>query len=68
MNIDSNTINNLLTPADVAKFLKISKVGVYRLTDKRLIRFYKIGGSLRFAKADIIEYLKDNKVESIIKK
>lgn len=51
------SIPKLLTPDEVALALKISKVGVYRLVEKRLIPFYRIMGSLRFAEKDVMELM-----------
>jgi len=55
----------LLTPEEMAEMLKISKAGVYRLTNGRKIPFHKVGGSIRFDKEDILKYLEQNKIESI---
>jgi excisionase family DNA binding protein len=65
MTTDLNTLPNLLTPDDLAQFLSISKTGVYRLVDKRRIPFFRIGGSLRFEKKDVLSYLQGNRVESV---
>lgn len=66
MNITgSNTIQELLTPDDLADFLQISKTSVYRMIDKRLIPFYKVKGSLRFDKSDVLEYLQNNRIEPV---
>lgn len=62
MPADSNP--NLITPDELADLLRISKVGVYRLVDKRLIPFYRIKGSLRFERKDVMAYLAKNRVES----
>ena len=64
MQSNSNQTTELLTPDELAHMLKISKVGVYRLVDKRLIRFYKVMGSIRFEKNDVLTYLQNNRVES----
>ncbi len=54
-----------MTPQEVARTLHISKAGVYRLIDKRLIRFYKVMGSIRFDRKDILSYLKNNRIEVV---
>ncbi|MDD4303929.1 MAG: helix-turn-helix domain-containing protein [Patescibacteria group bacterium] len=56
-----------LTPIDLAKFFSISTPTVYRLVDQRVIKFYKIGGSLRFKKEDVLAYL-DNVQVNVISK
>ena len=65
MPTNSNLTTELLTPEEVAQMLKISKAGVYRLLNKRLIRFYKIMGSIRFQKSDILSFLENNRVEIV---
>jgi len=55
---------NLITPDELADLLRISKVGVYRLVEKRLIPFYRVRGSLRFERKDVMAYLAKNRVES----
>jgi excisionase family DNA binding protein len=71
MNIGSNSDNlmskTFLSPDDLAVILSISKATVYRLVDKRILPFYKVGGSLRFKTADILEHLDSVRVEPIDK-
>lgn len=57
-----STIDNLITPSELADFLNISKSSIYRLIDSRKITFCKIGGSLRFRRCDIDEYVKKSLV------
>ena len=66
MKTDSNTLPNMLTPDDLAVFLRISKTGVYRMVEKRQIPFYRVGKSLRFAKNDVLSYLSGNRIEPVI--
>jgi len=54
----------LLTTAELAEFLRISKTGVYRLIEQRIIPYYKIKGVIRFEKHEIVEYLKSNRIGS----
>ncbi len=55
----------LLTIAEVAEFLKISKSTVRRLQQQRFIPFFKVAGTVRFAKDDLMSYLKKKRVEAI---
>ena len=55
----------LMTPKEVAAFLRISQTGVYRLVDGRKIRFYRLNGVLRFDMQDIEAYLREGCVEPI---
>ena len=65
MNNGSSSIIKLITPDDLAEFLSLSKPTIYRLVDGRKIPFFKVNGSLRFSKDDIINYLNDNRIEPI---
>lgn len=47
----------MFTVKELAQFLKVSTVTIYRLTESKKISFRKIGGQLRFTKKDIAEYL-----------
>jgi excisionase family DNA binding protein len=48
-----------------ATSLKISKSTVRRLQRRRLIPFFKVGGSVRFTKSDLVSYLEKQRVETI---
>ena len=65
MPTNSNPTTELLTPREVGQILKISQAGVYRLINKRVIRFYKVMGSIRFEKGDIVSFLENNRVEVV---
>ncbi len=55
----------LLTADEAAKYLRISMTGVRRLQQARHLPFFKVGGSLRFAKSDLLAYLQKRRVEPI---
>ena len=65
MSANSTSHIELLTIAEVAEILKISATGVRRLQQGRHISFLKVGGSIRFAKEDILSYLEKRRVESV---
>jgi excisionase family DNA binding protein len=70
MTIESNAdkkIKAFFTPDELAELLAISKPTVYRLVGKRQLPFHKIGGVLRFKKADIDKYLETGRVEPIVR-
>ena len=46
----------LLTIAEVAELMRVSVSAVRRLQQGRHLPFLKIGGSIRFAKDDIVSY------------
>ena len=64
MPADSNSLT-LLTPPELARLLRISIPGVYRLVEKRELPVYRIRRSLRFREADVAEYLKRQRVEPV---
>jgi excisionase family DNA binding protein len=55
----------LFTVKELAAYLKVSTVTIYRLTESKKIGFRKVGGQLRFTKSDIAKYL-GIQVEEII--
>lgn len=65
MSVDSTPTLELLTIDEVAKLFKISVSGVRRLQQGRRIPFIKIGGSVRFAKNDLVLYVEQERVESV---
>ena len=55
----------LLTPRELAAVLKVSLTTVYRLVDRRAIPFHRISRKLRFSTADVDEFVKSSRVETI---
>ncbi len=55
----------LLTIAEAAGFLKVSKSSLRRLQQGRHVPFFKVGGSIRFARSDLTFYLARQRVGSI---
>ena len=55
----------LLTIKEVAELLRVSPQSVRRLQQGRHLPFIKVGGSVRFDKSDIINFLKKQRVEAI---
>ena len=54
---------NLLTPDEVAELLRVSKTSIYRLVERREIRFYRVCGLLRFDRSDVTHFLSAGSVE-----
>ena len=63
--IDFDPLIDLRTIPEVARLLKISIPGVRRLQQGRHIPFHKVGGSVRFAIRDILDYLQKHRVIAI---
>jgi excisionase family DNA binding protein len=55
----------LLSIKDLGQIFNISQTTAYRIVEGRKIPFYKINGVLRFSEEDIINYLKENRVDQI---
>lgn len=55
----------LLSIKDLAGILNVSQVTAYRIVESRKIPFYKINGMLRFSESDVLDYLKENRIEQI---
>jgi len=58
----------LLTLDEVAELLRVSKTSVYRLVERRALRFYRVSGLLRFDHADVEMFLVAGCVEPMGKK
>jgi excisionase family DNA binding protein len=65
MNENSLKSLKLLSPDDLGKIFNLSKATIYRIVEGRKIPFYKISGVLRFSEEDIINYLKENRIDQI---
>jgi excisionase family DNA binding protein len=64
--ITNNSINRrLLKPMEAADILAISRATLYRMVDRREIFAHKVGGSLRFSKEDIDDYLEGTRIKPI---
>jgi excisionase family DNA binding protein len=54
----------LLTPAEVAEWLQVSKKSIYDYCDSRRSKTFlphvRVGGSLRFRRSDIAAWLESN--------
>jgi excisionase family DNA binding protein len=55
----------LLTPAELAAMLKVSRGHVFRLVAQRRIPFCKIGGSLRFRSESVERWIAGQEVVSV---
>lgn len=63
--IGSSPAYELLTISEAALFFRISKTSMRRLQERRAIPFIKVGGSVRFAKGDLIAYLQKSRIGPI---
>lgn len=51
----------LLTPQEVATWLKMSRVWVYKQAEKGLLPFHRVGEAVRFDPEEIRKYLNDRR-------
>ena len=53
----SDMIQDLMTPQEVTRYLKVSKNKIYQLVKQNNMPAYVIGGNLRFSKEQIDTWL-----------
>ena len=54
----ANTEGEILTIKEVAEYLKVTERTIYRLAGAKKIPAFKVGGTWRFSRADIDEWIK----------
>jgi excisionase family DNA binding protein len=57
--------NAIMTIGEVAGYLKVAERTIYRLAGAKQIPAFKVGGSWRFSKGDIDEWIKRQSMEAI---
>ncbi len=55
-----------LSPKELSVVLDVSLTTVYRLIDARKIPVFKVGGSLRFSKSDVLAYLESHRIDHVV--
>jgi excisionase family DNA binding protein len=61
-------MEELLSPKEVSKPLKVSESWPYKMAKRGLLLHYKFGSLIRFKKSDIEAYLEKSRVEAKEKK
>jgi excisionase family DNA binding protein len=61
----STADNAIMTIGEVADYLKVTERTIYRLAGAKQIPAFKVGGSWRFSKSDIDEWIKKQSVEGL---
>ena len=61
----SRADNAIMTIGEVADYLKVTERTIYRLAGAKQIPAFKVGGSWRFSKAEIDEWIKKQSVEGL---
>ncbi|MFE8035266.1 methylation-associated defense system helix-turn-helix domain-containing protein MAD1 [Thiohalocapsa marina] len=54
----ANTEGEILTIKEVAEYLKVTERTIYRLAGAKKIPAFKVGGTWRFSRADIDEWIR----------
>lgn len=62
MQNNNHNYYDLLTVSEIADLLRLSRVSIYRMIDSKKLPCYKLSGSLRFDRSDILEFIKNNKI------
>ena len=57
--------DDIMTIVDIAAYLKINEKTAYRLVSENKIPGFKVGGSWRFNRAEIIEWAQAKNKESV---
>ena len=57
--------NAIMTIGEVADYLKVTERTIYRLAGAKQIPAFKVGGSRRFSKVDIDEWIKKQSLEGL---
>lgn len=55
----------LLSLKEVAHFLRLAPISIYRMVAKRLLPVYRVSRRMRFSKHDVLAYLERTKSDSI---
>ena len=62
---DSTSDNAIMTIGEVAGYLKVTERTIYRLAGAKQIPAFKVGGSWRFSKAEIDQWIKKQSMEVV---
>lgn len=57
--------SDILTITEVAEYLKVAERTLYRLTAAKKIPAFKVGGTWRFSRADIDQWIKRQTAETL---
>ena len=60
----SAAVGDILTLKDVAEYLKVTERTIYRLAAAKKIPAFKVGGTWRFSKSEIEQWIKRQTAEA----
>ncbi len=61
-----NEFGRIFTLDEVASYLKVGKRTVYRLAGAKKIPAFKVGGTWRFSRADIDNWIKQQSMDGLV--
>jgi len=61
----SSADNAIMTVGEVAGYLKVTERTIYRLAGAKQIPAFKVGGSWRFSKRDVDEWIKNQSLDGL---
>jgi len=61
---NSNELPDVMTVPELAAFLRISEKSVYALISGKRITHIRVLSCVRFLKADVLRYMKENRVSA----
>ena len=61
----SRAVSDIMTIGEVADYLKVTERTIYRLAGAKQIPAFKVGGSWRFSKAEIDQWIKKQSMEVV---
>jgi len=61
-NLYPTDCDQLLTVYEVAGLLRLTAKGVYSLVESRRIPFIRVSNRVRFVRADLLQWLRENRV------
>jgi excisionase family DNA binding protein len=62
--VDETMNDEILTLKEVADYLKLAEKTAYRLAAEGKLPGFKVGGSWRFKKEDILQWIEDKKASN----
>lgn len=64
----AESLDALLTVANVAAWLRLTPKGIYGLVETRRITFIRVGNRLRFRREDVLAFVRENRVAAFSEK
>jgi excisionase family DNA binding protein len=66
--LKENIMDEILTLKEVAEFLKLGKLAVWKLAQEGTLPFFRVGSSYRMKKSDLLAFIKNGETDTQKKK